>query len=426
MYYEYWGMNKSPFDNVPDPSMYFNMHQSVENAISEVLFAIKEGDECLAVVIGEVGLGKTTTLRVVLDSLDPSRYRVAFVTNPDVTFPQLLREIIGQLKGEPCEIKRKDLLLEEFNRLIFESIDGGKKVLVFIDEGNAFKSANLESLRLLTNMQEDRRNLFTIILAGQPKLAKMLEDPRRENLFQRIGVYCCLEKMPSAEVVRFYIEHRLEKAGLARSVFTMKAIEKIYEFSNGIPRLVNKICKLCLKAGETNGLKIIDDVLVSEIAGRFKKTFRHTRKKASVKAPAPADVPVQTAEPEPGPLEIAADVPDSAEEPSPSFMEMEEEVPETSDIDEIGEIEAEIKRLMSQLDDQPEEVQELQKEPALVCVSDEAIQEAKHLTDEKDRMRLAGQLAAKEIKQHPEIVEENHDPVEKWKELREKILTHFA
>ena len=126
-YYEYWGLNKAPFDNVPDPSMYVSSHASAANAINETLFAIEEGNECLAVIVGDVGLGKTMSLRMVIDSLDTDKYRIAFIVNPDMSFVQLLKEIIGQLTGQQCEIKKKQDLLETFNRLLFETIRPGKE-----------------------------------------------------------------------------------------------------------------------------------------------------------------------------------------------------------------------------------------------------------------------------------------------------------
>ncbi|GIX46533.1 MAG: hypothetical protein KatS3mg131_0744 [Candidatus Tectimicrobiota bacterium] len=126
-YYEYWGLHKPPFDNVPDPSMYFDMHTSVENAVAETLFAIEEGNECLVVIVGDVGLGKTMTLRVIVDALEPEKYRIAFVTNPDMTFMQLLREILGQLTGEQCTESRREHILEAFNRTLFEAPGSRKK-----------------------------------------------------------------------------------------------------------------------------------------------------------------------------------------------------------------------------------------------------------------------------------------------------------
>jgi len=272
MYTDYWGLKKPPFDNVPDPSMYVDSHLSVENTVAETLFAIEEGNECLTVIVGDVGLGKTLSLRLILDSLDQSKYKIAFVTNPDMSFVQILREIIGQLTGKECEIRGKTELLEVFNKLLFETADEGKKVLVFIDEANAISPTNLESLRLLTNMQDDTRNLFTIVLAGQMELAKRLEHPKRANLFQRIGTYNRIEKMESEDLVRNYVDTRLKMAGAVKNIFTDDAIQRLYQYSEkGVPRLINKIAKLCLKAGETNEFDVITGDVVQQIGQRFLK-----------------------------------------------------------------------------------------------------------------------------------------------------------
>ncbi|MDD5008984.1 MAG: AAA family ATPase [Syntrophorhabdaceae bacterium] len=289
MYTEYWGLKKPPFDNVPDPSMYVESHASVENTIAETLFAIEEGNECLTVIVGDVGLGKTLSLRMILDSLDHEKYKIAFVTNPDMSFVQLLKEIIGQLTGKQCERRGKVDLLETFNKLLFETIDEGKKVLIFIDEANAISPANLESLRLLTNMQDDTRNLFTIVLAGQMELASRLEHPKRANLFQRIGTYNRIDKIESEELVRNYVETRVKLAGGTRNIFTDDAIHWLWEYSDhGVPRLVNKIAKLCLKAGETNRFDTIIGDVVKQIGERFEKlTGPAIQKRKSRERPTP-------------------------------------------------------------------------------------------------------------------------------------------
>lgn len=289
MYTDYWGLKKPPFDNVPDPSMYVESHASVENTIAETLFAIEEGNECLTVIVGDVGLGKTLSLRMILDSLDHEKYKIAFVTNPDMSFVQLLKEIIGQLTGKQCERRGKVDLLETFNKLLFETIDEGKKVLIFIDEANAISPANLESLRLLTNMQDDTRNLFTIVLAGQMELASRLEHPKRANLFQRIGTYNRIDKIESEELVKNYVETRVKLAGGTRNLFTDEAIHRLWEYSDhGVPRLVNKIAKLCLKAGETNQFDTISGDVVKQIGERFEKlTGPAIQKRKSRERPTP-------------------------------------------------------------------------------------------------------------------------------------------
>jgi type II secretory pathway predicted ATPase ExeA len=300
MYSEFWNLTKPPFDNVPDASMYVDCHESMENVIAETIYAIKEGNECLTVIVGEVGLGKTLSLRVIIDSLEPEKYKVALITNPALSFVQLLREIIGQITGKQCEVKNKVDLQEMFNRLLFQTADQGKKIVIVIDEANVLSLTNLDDLRLLTNMQDDERNLFTLLLVGQMEFAKTLEHPKRANLFQRIGTYGHLEKLPSEESVRSYIEARLRLAGTQRKIFDDDAIPVIWEFSeHGIPRLINKICKLCLKAGETNEFETISGEVAVQIADRFQKLSKTSlpkRQMQSAAATEPSETSSQEAD----------------------------------------------------------------------------------------------------------------------------------
>jgi type II secretory pathway predicted ATPase ExeA len=312
-YYEYWGLYRPPFDNVPDPTMYVDCHASMENAVAETLFAIEEGDECISVIVGDVGLGKTLTIRLVIDLLEQEKYKIALITNPGITFIQILQEIIGQLKGRQCEEKRKVNLLETFNKLLFSTLEEGKKILIFIDECNAISPENLENLRLLTNMQGDGRNLFTMVLAGQIEFAKRLEHPSRANLFQRVGTYCKITRFESVSVVRKYVESRMKLSGAARQIFTDDAFNKIWENSDGgVPRLINKLCKLCLKAGETNNLSSIVGEVVDQIGSRFNKMTR-----PNVQRRLPAQIPgkaLSSAAREPSGHDVVRDISEAREE----------------------------------------------------------------------------------------------------------------
>lgn len=269
-YCQYWGLAKPPFDNVPDPGMYFDLHRSVEHAVAETIFAIEEGTDCLVLIMGGIGLGKTMTLHVIVDALEQEKYRMAFVTHPDMTFIQLLKEIIAQLTGEPCRAFRRTQVVEIFNQLLFKTQAERKKVLIFIDEANAMKATTLEGLWLLTDMQRDDEDLLTIVMAGQLELARRLEHPKRANLFQRIGVYCHLMKIESLELMRDYIEHRLARAGTSRRPFTDDAYEAIWEYSEeGVPRLINSIARLALKAGQTQRIQTIDATIIRQIRSCF-------------------------------------------------------------------------------------------------------------------------------------------------------------
>jgi len=177
-YYRYWGLNRPPFDNVPDPKMYWPQNPGLEDAISEILFAIKEGNECLAVIVGDIGTGKTLALRILLNELGPDKYKIAFLTNPTLSFTQIMREIIGQLENKKVVTKWKDHLHEEINQILYRTADEGKRVVIFIDEANVLNPSGLQGLRLLTNMQDDRQNLVPLYLPARKSWPKSWKDRR--------------------------------------------------------------------------------------------------------------------------------------------------------------------------------------------------------------------------------------------------------
>lgn len=269
MYYEYWGLQKPPFDNVPDPSMYVDCHRSMEVAIEETLFAIEEGNECIAVIVGDVGLGKTLSIRMIMDSLETDHYTIALISNPGISFAQMMQEIISQLSNRLCTENDKLKLLGIFNQLLFSLASEGKRILIFIDEANAITPINLENLRLLTNMQDEKANLFTLILAGQNEFARRLEHPKRANFFQRIGTYCRIDKLDSVDDVEAYVKTRLRLAGASADIFRKDSFGKIWKHSDeGVPRLINKVCKLCLSCAESRDLTSIDGELVDRVGDR--------------------------------------------------------------------------------------------------------------------------------------------------------------
>ncbi|MGR3179343.1 MAG: ExeA family protein [Candidatus Anammoxibacter sp.] len=432
MYYEYWSISKPPFDNVPDPSMYAECHSSMETAIAETLFAIEEGEECISVIVGDVGLGKTLSIRMVIDSLEQEKYKMALVTNPSLTFVQLMKEIIGQLTGKQCEEKKKVDLLETFNKLLFETYDEGKKVLIFIDEANVISQKNLESIRLLTNMQDDNRNLFTIVLAGQIELAKRLESPKFANLFQRIGTYCKLEKIESKELIKTYVETRLRLAGCTKTIFNDSAINRIWEHSEeGVPRLINKLCKLSLKAGETNELDIINGKIIDQIGARFQRTTIFAEPKR-----APRKMPLEEMTPS-----LISETILEQDNVSASQTNLESEnllAEENTAIFSQDSGDNEDKKLAtSNLASESPTVPTTEHDPTIdneffeleigehkvkVDFSHSVISNTQSLNDEK-RMKLAGSIAANTLKQNPELTNSFYsDPVTIWGEIRDFVL----
>ncbi len=451
MYYEYWKLQKPPFDNVPDPAMYVRSHASLENAIAETLFAIEEGNECLSVIVGDVGLGKTLSLRLIIDSLKQEKYRIALVTNPGISFIQLLREIIGQLAGTLCLEKKKADLLEAFNKILFETADEGKKVLVFIDEANAIRPADLENLRLLTNMQDDRRNLFTIVLAGQMELVKRLENPKRTNLFQRIGTFSRIERIPSEDSVKAYVETRLRLAGGTSQIFTDEAVSCLWEYSDhGVPRLINKLAKLCLKAGETNGFERIDGETVRRIGERFRNLAGQVVRQKENRGGADEIVLLQggirTPEPERScigeamPEETAPEscgpeaTPDGLEGPVPDIQvrilppaasEMPAADPEETPAHEDSAAPLLLPEGAAETggpQDDGCETLLVRELDITIEIPPELLRDAPYL-DHDQRLRSAGYLAAQILKGNPELTSgPAADPINIWSEIRDAVL----
>jgi general secretion pathway protein A len=472
MFWEYWKLNCSPFDNVPDPRMYCDRNPSLEDAISEVLFAVEEGNDCLAVMVGNIGLGKTLALRVISDELSPERYRLVFVTNPNLTFNQLLREIVGQLSGQPPQTRFKDALQEEFNRLLFAAAAEGKRVVILIDEANALSRSCLQNLRLLTNMQDDDRNLVTIILAGQLELGKRLEAPGMENLFQRIGVYCRIRGLETAAVVKDYVDWRLRQAGAVGPIFSQEAVGRLHRHSNGVPRLVNKLCKLALKAGETNNLTRIEADVVDQIAAMFEKgrvwrtepqeaTVAPVREAAQAAAPPRAEmvegpeaqeppvvveaeggeavsveavpevvaaevvsveaaseaVVVEPAISEPEPVavvEVAAEAPLSPPEEPPVARQA---APQVS----VPRMPAEVAGRRNQVTAEPLTPDQLS---GLAQGLPGETREALRMMGDQELVKLAGQLAAKQMWQQEKAIRLSHgDPMDFWERSRAQIAS---
>jgi type II secretory pathway predicted ATPase ExeA len=431
MYCEYWNLNKPPFDNVPDPSMYVDSHISMENVIAETIFAIKEGNECFAVIIGDIGLGKTLSLRIIIDSLEQDKYKIALITNPSISFIQLLKEIIGQISGKQCEEKRKVDLLEIFNHLLFETADSGQKIVIFIDEANAISPANLENLRLLTNMQDDHRNLFTLVLAGQMELARRLEHPKRANLFQRIGTYSRIDKLPSEDAVKSYMETRLKLAGVQKKIFDDKTIHVIWEYSDqGVPRLINKICKLCLKAGETNELLTISAEVAAQIGERFQrlsKTALQQRKPRSRPGMGTFNEDIALISGS-GIGEESIILPSLAE--SQISMQSSEADPENRK--KLMTTEASTRKIQHDVPDREinnfhsgQEVHEevLVGKHKIILTIPSRIMEQSKLSDRDSQSKLAGYWAAQIVKENPLLTNSPLvDPVSIWHELKGVII----
>jgi general secretion pathway protein A len=260
MYLEYWKLRKFPFENVPDPEFMFYSTEHQE-ALIRMSYAVQRMKGA-ALLTGEVGSGKTTLSRVFIQQLADEEYDIGLITNPALTPLDFLKEIVYQI-GLDISSNSKADLLETLNRLLIDNLRNNKNTLLIIDEAQLISSDTFEEIRLILNYQLNDRFLLTILLIGQPELKNMIRQYKQ--LDQRIAIRYHLNPLNDQEAVN-YILYRLDKAGVKESIFTTEALESIYHFSEGIPRIINNICDLSLLIGFSLKVKEIDEQIIKKVA----------------------------------------------------------------------------------------------------------------------------------------------------------------
>lgn len=245
MYVPYYQLKELPFNITPDPRfLYFsNRHQE---AFNHLLFGIKERKGFIELT-GEVGAGKTTICRRLLEELGPT-YSTALILNPCLDFDLMLRAIVTEF-GLKVEFHDRLEYLQLLNQFVLDQAHNGHDVVVIIDEAQDLDDATLEQLRLLSNLETDRQKLMQIVLMGQPELRDKLSQPNLRQLRQRITVRYHLSALNLTETA-YYIYHRLTLAGAnGRPRFDEGAVKLIHKYSAGIPRLINAVSDKALLAG---------------------------------------------------------------------------------------------------------------------------------------------------------------------------------
>jgi len=242
----YYRLTQEPFSIMPLTQFYFHSEQH-ERAMERLLYAVK-GMKGLAVLIGEVGLGKTLLARHLLETLPETEYEVSLlvVLHEDVDATWLLKRIAAQVGVESLPDQKVEILTRLLKRLN-EIAEKGRKTIVLIDEAHMLHSKELmEEIRGLLNLESATQKLISLVLFGLPELERNLNtDPA---LAQRIAVRFNLKPLPK-EIVTKYIVFRLEQAGTTQVIFSNEAIDKIHEYSQGIPRLINVLCDNALFEG---------------------------------------------------------------------------------------------------------------------------------------------------------------------------------
>lgn len=269
MYESFYGFRDSPFRLTPDPDYLF-LSANHQEALGHLLFGVKEGGG-VVVITGEIGAGKTTLLRTLVRNLD-AQTTVAYIFNPALSSLELLQTINADLGLLSSSTSKKELT-DELNRFLLAQQAADRRTVVIVDEAQDLEPAVLEQLRLLSNLETERAKLLQIVLVGQPELAQTLARPDLAQLNQRVTLRWHLRPLP-VDDTGGYIRHRLQVAGGGRApvVFTPAAIRLVYQFSRGVPRLINVLCHRALLIAYTQEERKIDSNIVRQA---MKELRRH-------------------------------------------------------------------------------------------------------------------------------------------------------
>ena len=236
MYLEHYGLRALPFTITPDTEFFMN-RAGYQDALNVLLVALRSGEGFIKVT-GEVGVGKTLLCRKLLNSLK-GEFTTAYIYNPYLEPDTLLFALADELDIEYEATTNKHILQKNITRRLLQNFEAGKRVVLCLDEVQAMPVRTLETLRLLTNIETEKRKLIQVVLFGQPELDIVIEQPSIRQLKQRITFTYELKPL-NRTAVKAYIRHRLMIAGYkGRELFTNAAMECLHQASNGIPRLIN-------------------------------------------------------------------------------------------------------------------------------------------------------------------------------------------
>jgi general secretion pathway protein A len=260
VYLDFYGLTDPPFDITPNPRFIFYSAKHRE-AFNHLLYGIRERKGFVQLT-GEVGAGKTTLCRAMLEQLD-HHFATALILNPVMSPDELMKAIAIEF-GLPVGGMDRLEILSMINMFLLQQVEKGRESVLIIDEAQDLTNELLEQVRLLSNLETDNRKLLQIVLLGQPELRSRLNEHSLRQLRQRITVRYHLSPLTRSEVAR-YVQHRLQvSGGNGTPCFTWAALWRIYQYSKGIPRLVNALCDKALLAGFVNQCQRISYRMVGQ------------------------------------------------------------------------------------------------------------------------------------------------------------------
>ena len=269
-YLHFYGLKEAPFTISPNPRFLY-LSAKHREALNHLLYGIRERRGFVQLT-GEVGAGKTTLCRALLEQLPPEQFSTALILNPVLQPDQMMAAIATEF-GLNVRGKDRFETLQILNHFLLEEMAKGRDVVLIIDEAQNLTNDLLEQVRLISNLETDDRKLLQIVLMGQPELRDRLNDHSLRQLRQRITVRYHLSALRFSEV-KDYIRHRLHVSGAnGTPYFSMGAVWRVFNYSRGIPRLVNAACDKCLLAGwvsQRDGINFgVANRAVRELEGEF-------------------------------------------------------------------------------------------------------------------------------------------------------------
>src|SRR5438132_1060569 len=264
MYAEYFGLTERPFSLAPDPR-YLYLSDAHREALAHLLYGIGEGGSFVQLT-GEVGTGKTTVCRALLEQLPPE-VDVAMIFNPRLTSVELLAAVCDELRVQyPPGTTSLKVLVDTLSQALLDAHARGRRTVRIIAEAQNLRARVLEEVRLLTNLETTTQKLLQVVLIGQPELADLLSRRNLRQLSQRVTARYHLRSFSEAESQR-YVQHRMEVAGQRQPIFTRQALRAAHRLSRGIPRLLNTICDRALLGAYATGQTRVKEAVVRRAAG---------------------------------------------------------------------------------------------------------------------------------------------------------------
>jgi len=265
MYKSFFKLHSSPFGTSPDPRFLYMMpHTREALACLEYGISARKG---FTVLTGEVGTGKTTLLKRALASFSNRRVSTAFVFNPRLEVLDFLEFVLADFGITPTNRTKSGMLLQ-LNRWLIERFRMEETCVVVIDEAQNLSWELLEEIRLLTNLETSSEKLLQIVLSGQPELEEKLRHPSVRQLRQRVALWCRTQALTESQT-HAYVAERLRLAGASWTIFTPEALNQIYRYSHGIPRIINLLCEHSLIVAFVEQVQQVDAAIVDGVAAEL-------------------------------------------------------------------------------------------------------------------------------------------------------------